>query len=160
MWRRTKHIIRQIPEDEINDFLYITHTIGGYIIFPCNKINNLQTINQVRGTCEKINDRFDITLECIRRFYNNETSPLEETLKRYDDYFKLFKDFKGYCNFFLLQDLTSDDYKKINYFLPFFDFEKNPYPDTVEDYITYKNKSIEFNKNRNKRIQYYINSIQ
>jgi hypothetical protein len=158
-WKRTEHIIKQIPEDEINEFLHIAYTIGGYIIFPCNKVNDLPTINQERGTNQKIDDRFDITLECIRWFYNNETSPLEETLKRYDNYFKLFENFKGYCDFFLLQDLTLDNCEKINYFLPFHDLEQNPYPKTIKDYYKYKNNAIEFNNNRNKRIQYYVDGI-
>jgi hypothetical protein len=156
-WKRTEDIIKQIPKDELNHFLNIAYTIGGYIIFPCNKVNDLPTINQERGTNQKISDRFDITLECIRRYYNNETSPLEETLKRYTNYFKLFVDFRGYCEFFLLQDLTLNNYAKINYFLPFSDFELNPYPKTVEDYLEYKKNTIEFTINRNKRIQNYIN---
>ena len=47
----------------------------------------------------KINDRFDLTLECIRRYYLNEDSPLKETFIRYSD-FLLFKNFKGYIDFF------------------------------------------------------------
>ncbi|MDR2704229.1 MAG: hypothetical protein LBC02_00475 [Planctomycetaceae bacterium] len=156
-WKRMKNIIKQIPEDEFNDFLNIAYTIGGYIIFPSKKINKSSTINQERGTNQKIDDRFDITLECIRRYYNNETSPLGETLQRYESFFKLFVDFKGYCDFFLLQDLTLDNYSTIKYFLPFNDFELHPRPKTVEYYKKYKDNAIEFNKNRNKRIQDYIN---
>jgi hypothetical protein len=158
-WKRTETIIKQIPENEIIEFLNIAYTIGGYIIFPGNKINNLATINQERGTNQRIDDRFDITLECIRRYYNNETSPLGETLKRYNNFFELFNDFKGYCDFFFLQDLTINNYTEIDYFLPFNNFEKNQYPKTVEDYYVYKQNSIKFNKNRNKRIQDYIKSI-
>jgi len=155
-WKRTENTIKQIPENELNYFLNIAYTIGGYIIFPGNKINNLPTINMERGTNQRIDDRFDLTLECIRRYYNGEKSPLSETIERYDNFFKLFIDFKGYCDFFLLQDLTSDNYKKIKYFLPFNDFETGQYPKTVEDYYVYKNNSIEFNENRNKRIEDYI----
>ena len=158
-WKRTENIINQVPKNEINDFLNIAYTIGGYIIFPSNKVNNLPTINMERGTNQKIDDRFDLTLECIRRYYNGEKSPLAETLERYDDFFKLFIDFKGYCDFFLLQDLTLDNYKKIKYFLPFNDFEIGQYPKNIEDYFIYKNNSIEFNKNRNKRIENYIKNI-
>jgi hypothetical protein len=159
-WKRTEDIIKQIPEVEINNFLRVAYTIGGYIIFPSNKINKLSTINQERGTNQKIDDRFDVTLECIRRYYNNETSPLKVTLERYDNFFKLFKSFKGYCDFFLLQDLTFDNYSKINFFLPFNDFEQNPYPQTIEDYYKYKNASIEFNISRNNRIKNYVNIIK
>jgi hypothetical protein len=154
-----KNIIKQIPENEINAFLDIAYTIGGYIIFPCKEVNNLPTINKERGCNNKIHDRFDITLECIRRYYDNETSPLEETFKRYSNYFKLFKDFRGYCNFFLFQDLVSYNYTKINFFLPFDDFERNALPQTAKEYCEFKNKAIEFNVNRNKRIQDYVNSI-
>ena len=158
-WIRTKNIIKQIPENEINNFLHVGYTIGSYIIFPGRKINNLLTINQDRGRNSKIHDRFDITLECIRRYYNNETSPLGKTLQRYNNYFKLFKDFNGYCDFFLLQDLILDNYSKIKFFLSFDGFEKNPYPKNVEEYLKFKENSIEFNQNRNKRIQDYVNSI-
>ena len=158
-WKRTENIIKQIPEKEIQEFLDIAYTIGGYIIFPGNKINNLPTINMERGTNQRIDDRFDLTLECIRRFYNSEKSPLSDTIGRYEDYFKLFIDFKGYCEFFLLQDLTLDNYTKIKYFLPFNDFEVGQYPKNIEDYSIYKKNSIEFNKNRNKRIGEYINKI-
>jgi hypothetical protein len=158
-WKRTENIINQIPKNEINDFLNIAYTIGGYIIFPSNRINNLPTINMERGTNQKIDDRFDLTLECIRRHYNGEKSPLTETLERYDNFFKLFIDFQGYCNFFLLQDLTIDNYKKIKYFLPFNNFEIGQYPKSIEEYYKYKNNSIEFNKNRNNRIENYIKNI-
>ena len=36
-WKRTENIIKQIPEDEISNFLRIAHTIGGYIIFLATK---------------------------------------------------------------------------------------------------------------------------
>jgi hypothetical protein len=158
-WKRTENIIKQIPENEINDFLNIAYTIGGYIIFPSNKVNNLSTINMERGTNQKIDDRFDLTLECIRRYYDGEKSPLAETLERYDNFFKLFIDFKSYCDFFLLQDLTLENYKKIKFFLPFDEFQVGQYPKNIEDYYKYKINSIEFNKNRNKRIKEYIENL-
>jgi hypothetical protein len=158
-WKRTENIIKNIPEKEINDFLNIAYTIGGYIIFPSNKINNLPTINMERGTNQKIDDRFDLTLECIRRYYCEEKSPLTDTLERYENFFKLFSNFKGYCDFFLLQDLTLDNYGKIKYFLPFNNFEIGQYPKNIEDYYVYMKNSIEFNNNRNKRVENYIENL-
>jgi hypothetical protein len=76
-------------------------TIGGHIIFPAIK-NNGFTINQARGISKIICDRFDLTLECIKRFYQNKESPLSKTLINYKEFFDLFIDFKGYINFFLL----------------------------------------------------------
>lgn len=151
-WKRTKQIIEQVPPEEINYFDDLGYTIGGFLIFPCNKINGFQTINQERGTNKQINDRIDLTLECIRRFYQNESSPLAETLARYKDFFALFSDFKGYCEFFLLQDLVSQDFKKVEFFLPFEEFEFNPLPKSLEEYSEYRIKNIDFLRNRNKRI--------
>jgi hypothetical protein len=37
-----------------------------------------------------------LTLECIRRHYLDEPSPLSDTLARYADFFGLFGDFAGY----------------------------------------------------------------
>lgn len=37
-WKRTENIIKQIPNDVIETFLNIGNTIGGYIIFPYNKV--------------------------------------------------------------------------------------------------------------------------
>ena len=42
------------------------YAIGGFAVFPCHS----QSINQLRGTRREIDDRFDLTLECIRLFYN------------------------------------------------------------------------------------------
>jgi hypothetical protein len=59
----------------------------------------------------------------------------------------------------LLQDLTFDNYSRINFFLPFNNFEQNPYPQTTENYHKYKDASIEFIAKRNNRIEYYVNGI-
>ena len=152
-WKRTKDLIEQVPKNEVADFLRTTCTIGAYIIFPKNKIDGMQTINQERGRNKAINDRFDLTLECIRCHYDRCENPLQKTLKAYDNYFKLFQDFKGFCDFFLLQDLVSEDYKKVKFLLPFNGFIQNPLPANIEEYLIYKNNSVEFVKKRNNRIQ-------
>ena len=46
------------------------------------KIDGKMTINGARGFNAKIRDRFDLTLECIRRHYRNEDSPLTDVLGR------------------------------------------------------------------------------
>jgi len=63
-------IINRIPKEEIDNFYHIACRIGAYILFPGYKIKNKQTINGVRGCNQKIADRFDLTLECIRLYYN------------------------------------------------------------------------------------------
>jgi hypothetical protein len=75
-------------------------TLGGYLIFPNNQVNRKHTIDQARGVLRLTDDRFDLTLECIRRFYVGEPSPLAEVLNRYASGFELFEMFKGYVDFF------------------------------------------------------------
>jgi hypothetical protein len=157
-WKRTQHIIEKFSPEEIKYFYDIAHTVGGYLIFPGNKVNSLQTINQERGMNKKINDRIDLTLECIRRAYINQDSPLYDTIKRYWDFFALFSDFKGYCEYFLLQDLTLDNFSRVNFFIPFNDFILNPLPKDVKEYTEYKKNTLDFLKNRNERIYQYDKS--
>lgn len=77
------------------------------MLFPGNRINGKMTINGARGFHPQIKDRFDLTVECIRRHYLKEANPLSKTLERYADYFRLFDDFQGFVDFFLLQDLVT-----------------------------------------------------
>tara|TARA_B100000315_G_C14536653_1_gene568801 strand:+ start:186 stop:884 length:699 start_codon:yes stop_codon:yes gene_type:complete len=146
------HIVNQVPSDEIDSFFSVCSTIGGYIIFPAKKVDNKMTINGSRGFNRSIKDRFDITLECIRRFYVNESSPLSDTLQRYSTFFSLFQDFKGYVDFFLLQDIVVENYSSIQYFLPFNGFDYPPLPNNVDEYQLYKNNMIDFIKTRNQRV--------
>jgi len=154
-WKRKNipEIIAQIPLDEMEFFFGLSYTIGGFIIFPGNRINGLPTINQDRGVNLYINDRIDLTLECIRRYYLDEESPLFDTLKRYSDFFDLFVDFRGYCEYFLLQDLVSDDFSEVNFLLPFSEFINDPLPNDITEYNIYKQNTIDFLHNRNKRIE-------
>ena len=158
------NIINQISKDEIENFYHIACRIGAYILFPGYRIDNKQTINGARGCNQKIADRFDLTLECIRLYYNGiveyENNPLGDVINRYDNFFKLFIDFKGYCEYFLLQDLTTDNYTKIKFHLPFNNFISKPRPSTVEEYRIYMKNSIEFVINRNNRIVKYVNNKQ
>ena len=113
--KRMAHIIKQIPKSDIDSFLKTCRTMGGYIVFPANKIYG-NTINQERGTNTKITDRWDLTVEWIRRHYVGGESPLSNTLLRYSDFFNLFSNFKSYVEFFHLQDVVSDDFKKVKFF--------------------------------------------
>jgi len=146
------HIINQIPSNEVDSFYGICMTIGGYIVFPSNRVDNKMTINGSRGLNRNINDRFDLTLECIRRYYLNEDSPLSATLGRYSQFFGLFKDFQGYVDFFLLQDLVTEDYLSIKFCLPFDSFHNPTLPSNVHEYLSYKNNMTNFVLARNHRI--------
>ena len=158
-WKSTEHIIKKIPKIEIENFFNLGCTIGGYTIFPSHRIDNQMTINGSRGINKKIKDRFDLTLECIRRFYLNEDSPLLETLSRYKDFFKLFDDFKGYVDFLLFQDLVQSNYSSINYFLPSNNFNNSPIPNDIQEYKVYRKNMTEFINKRNKRIFEYSKNL-
>ncbi len=151
-WPALRPITGQFLEADNEAFRTIGYTIGGMMIFPGNKIDGKMTINGARGFTRKIADRMDLTLECIRRHYRGESSPLGDTLRRYGDFFALFGDFRGYVDFFLLQDLATDDYAAIKFFMPFDDFETSSVPRELDIYKEYRRLSIEFIDARNLRI--------
>lgn len=100
----------------------------------------------------KIKDRFDLTLECIRRHYIGQCSPLGETLARYRDFFALFGDFMAYVEFFMLQDLLTYDCCAVKLFMRFDDFNTSSVPRDGDAYKEYRHLSIEFIEARNRRI--------
>ena len=150
--RRIAHIIEQVPVEDRDVFHAISYTIGGMMVFPGNRIDGKMTINGARGCHHKIKDRFDLTVECIRRHYSSQSSPLSDTFERYADFFRLFGDFPGYVDFFLLQDLVTVDYSAVRFFSPFEDFDPWPIPGTVTEYIDYRRLATDFIKARNLRI--------
>jgi hypothetical protein len=152
--KRKLWLTQQIP-NEVAEFFDTGSTIGAYTIFPNNRINGKQTINGARGCNSLIDDRFDLTLECIRLFYLGQQSPLYDTFLRYKDFFDLFESFTGYSEFFLLDDLV-DENQQIKFYLPFDNFKTKPAFADIDDYLTYKNQVIDFIKSRNKRIETYM----
>lgn len=146
-----QYMIAQIDKNIVEDFVSAGSRIGGYIIFPKKRIDGKMSINQERGINSRISDRFDLTLECIRLYYLGEGSPLYECFSRYHEFFDLFVDFKGYVDFFLLQDLVNENYN-VKFFLPFNGFVYKPRPNSVEEYLIYKNNTVTFVNDRNKRI--------
>lgn len=146
-------IKRLISSEELDDFNTKGYTIGGMMIFPAEQIERKWTINQARGCKKEIRDRFDLTLECIRRNYSGEASPLSDVLTRYASFFDLFNDFRGYVEFFLLQDLVSSDCSSVKIATPFDDFRGSPIPATAEEYRAYMCAAIAFIEARNQRIR-------
>jgi len=150
--KRMSYILDQLQPGELDSFFHLCTTIGGFIIFPSKQINRKMTINGSRGVNHRIQDRFDLTLECIRRYYLQETSPLFETLQRYSSFFSLFQDFKGYVDFFLLQDLVERDYSSIRFWHQFSSFENSPLPSNINEYYLFKDQVKNFINARNLRI--------
>ncbi len=151
-YRRVTDIINQIPLKEQEAFKRLSYTIGGMMLFPGNRIGGKSTINGARGFHHKIKDRFDLTVECIRRHYREEHSPLSNTLVMYRDFFGLFGNFQGYVHHFLLEDLVSDDFSAVRFFMPFDDFTTSPLPASIDHYREYRQRAVEFIEARNRRI--------
>ena len=141
----------------MEDYLRKSYTIGGTIIFPKRRYGS---INQNRGCNSHIKDRWDLTLECIRKFYLGEPSPLYDTFVNEKEFFDLFVDFKGYVDFFFLQDCVSSDYRSVNFWLGNGEFTYYPLPETVDDYFYWIEKNLEFVRNRNRRIQEYCKKFE
>jgi hypothetical protein len=143
-------VIREIPENDLPE--YLGYTAGSTLVFPGNMIGGMPTINGARGLHPRIADRFDLTLECIRRHYLGESSPLADVLLRYAEFFELFRDFAGYVKFFLLEDLVEDDGQTIRFFHPFADFSTPAVPKDRDGYLEYLRLSNAFISARNRRI--------
>ena len=149
---RLVDIVNQIAREELDEFNRVGYTIGGMMLFPGNRVGQKMTINGARGFHPRIADRFDLTVECIRRHYVDEPSPLSDTLARYADFFGLFGDFRGYVDFFLLQDMATEDSSAVRFFMPFGGFTGSPLPGSVDAYNSYRQFAIEFIEARNRRI--------
>ena len=153
--KKIAHLTNEVSHSEFEEFRDKGSTIGGYIIFPSARVDGKMTINGARGFNTKIADRFDLTLECSRLHYQRIENPLDSTFNTPVNsfFFSLFKDFKGYVDFFLLQDLTDTQYEKISFFTQIeIPFEKSPVPETAAEYREYKRATLEFVRRRNQRI--------
>jgi hypothetical protein len=137
---------------KLQEFLHIGYTIGGMMLWPGNQIERKWTLNQARGCQWQIRDRFDLTLECIRRHYLREDSPLMDVIARYEDFFELFEDFRGFVEFFLLQDAVTVDCDAVIFAAPFDDFTTPAIPQTMDEYREYRHRAMSFIEARNRRI--------
>jgi len=151
---KSAKLYAQLPADVNEDFHRLGYTIGGFTLFPGAQIGRLQTINQARGMSSRIGDRFDLTLECIRRHFDPELgeSPLSAVLERYSSFFSLFGTFESYVAFFLFEDLV-DDGGRVRFFYPFTDFTRPALPASLDDYIKYRRAQVVFLTARNRRIE-------
>lgn len=149
--KRKSHIIDKVPQ-EAQELFDLGSTIASYTLFPKNRINNGQTINMARGVIRLIDDRFDLTLECIKRYYKGVNSPLYTTLLNYKSFFDLFGNFQNYNEYFLLQDLVNLNDSSIKFYLPFDDFKTPPDFNSIDEYLKYKSNVVDFISKRKSRI--------
>ena len=156
-YARYKHIISQVNDMQTDYRAYWesmirkAYTIGGTIIFPVHH----QSMNQRKGMHKKISDRWDLTLECIRLYYEGKESPLYNVIKTDKAFYDLFIDFKGYVDFFFLQDAVTYDYSKVIIWDGKGDFTEDGLPQTVDNYLSFMEKEFDFLSKRNKRISEY-----
>ena len=132
------------------NYLRESYTIAGSIIFPKNGVKN--SINTVRGRILK--DRFDLTLECIRRHYCQENSPMSDVMSANNDFFRLFVNFEEYTKFFFLDDLVEKG--KIKFFLGTGNLDGTFYPKNIDEWNQLYEKQMDFLKLRKKRIADYL----
>lgn len=155
-YQRNKRIIDEVGrivgdiEAYYEELVRRSYSIGGMIIFP----KHINSMNQARGRNPLISDRWDLTLECIRRYYNGESSPLSKIIENDKEFYDLFVNFKGYVDFFFLQDCVSKDYS-VDIWCGDASFKRSGLPETVEDYFEFIRKEHEFLDKRNMRIQEY-----
>lgn len=150
-------------------YLNPPYTIGSAMIWPVRK--GQTTINQARGfdpSGRLIGDRMDLTLECIRRHYSTEPEdPPAGALKdayrdffavinSYKDFFALFDGFKEFVNFFHFQDLVTPDNKAVRFYLDFNNFERPGTPATKDEYVTYREATLQFIAGRGRRMAEWV----
>ena len=144
-----KRILRDYDEF-VDDFEHRSWTIGGEILFPRHD----NSMNQLRGTNPYIKDRWDLTLECIRRFYLGEESPLFKVLDRDRAFYELFVDFKGYVDFFFLQDGVSEDYSNVLFWQDDCELKNTmPLPKSPGEHLVWLEKSLGFVAKRAERMK-------
>lgn len=158
-YRKYRYMIEQVM-NRIPDYkayyenlIRKSYTIGGMIIFP----KHWSSMNQNRGKNYIISDRWDLTLECIRRYYNGEDSPLYTTIEADKEFYELFVDFKGYVDFFFLQDCVSDDYSEVEVWCGDGKMVESGLPKTIDEYFLFIEKEFDFLAKRNRRIEKFCN---
>jgi hypothetical protein len=145
------------------------YTIGSAMIWPVR--NGQTTINQARGfgpSGRLIGDRMDLTLECIRRHYSTEPEDppagafrdayedFFAVINAYNDFFALFDGFREFVDFFHFQDLVTPDYKAVRFYLTFENFEVPGTPATKDDYVMYREATLQFIAGRGRRMAEWI----
>ena len=154
-YRRYRHMIDRVAGSMddyrgfVEGYLRKLYTIGGMIIFPRRNGG----MNQSRGTSGVVSDRWDLTLECIRRHYAGESSPLTGAIERSREFFDLFVDFEGYVEFFHLQDCVDPKTGGVRFWLGDGEFAENPWPASVGEYLEWIESQIRFVEARNERIR-------
>lgn len=144
-WIKPKALVAakaELTEEQRSRYLDPPYTLASAMIWPVRS-KDRPTINAARGL--RIGDRIDLTLECVRRHYAEQSeSPLAGVMTAYSDFFALFDGFVEFVDFFHFQGLVSDDYKEIRFLLPFDNFDRPATPTSVAEYVAYREATLDF----------------
>ncbi|MDR7080944.1 hypothetical protein J2X01_000213 [Arthrobacter ginsengisoli] len=158
-WLKPNALVNAVAglnEDQKSRYLNPPYTIGSAMIWPVRR-KDQPTLNQARGLRLSVGDRMDLTLECIRRHYAGEPeSPLADVINAYADFFALFDGFAEFVDFFHFQDLVTPGYGEVRFYLPFDNFERSGTPATTDDYVTYREATLEFIAGRGRRMAEWV----
>ena len=146
--KKLSSLFAATPSEETDAFLRRSYTICGFIVFPVSQ----GSINQRRGTHPRIQDRWDLTLESIRRYYDGGVSPLTEVLESEAAFFDLFGIFEGYVAHFHLDDFLLPG-GEVRFTLPFDDFTGPTLPTGIASYREYLQQSLALFTARRDRLQ-------
>ena len=82
--------------------------------------------------------------------------PPRGVLNAYADFFALFERFAEFVDFLHPQDLVTPDYDEVRFYLPFDNFERPGTPVTTEEYVTYREATLEFISGRMRRMAKWV----
>lgn len=166
-WATPKALVEvkaALSEEQRALYLSPQYTIASSTIWPVRS-KGLPTINTARGfgpTGRVLRDRIDLTLECIRRHYEGVDNTLASVLTAYGDFFTLFDGFAEFTEFFHFQDLIRPDFSAVRSLmrpdevLAQRDFEQEATPTTVEEYVAYREATLEFITRRGDRMADWV----
>ena len=151
-WPHMTEVLAHIPEEEQEAFRRRASSVAATGLWPKRRGPSGQSINQARGMNRKIADRLDLTIECIRRYYAGQESPLAPVLEDAARFFGLWPGWDAWVRWWLLDDLV-DAEGQIRWFLPFTEFGKEqPWPSTPRSWRVYRDRCVDFIDQRAERM--------
>lgn len=136
-------LLSKLPQSQVDIMLRTLVTSGNYMLIPAQPLNGYR-LDDFRKN-PRIGNRIDLYLECVRRQYAGEPSPLDDILNPFKPWFELFLSFKQFVEFFYLGNLYDPKLKKIHFFKTFDpDFPINLDPETGSSSMLVLSHSVIF----------------